>query len=250
MYNQEKINQIKQDYFKIYSKHQKLILLSFFISENLKNNDAKEYILHGVARRIKTIYKCIENIFNLLPIDECSLYKEDKIADATINLHAFYINIAGLLDNFALVIWLEKKPLEGVENNKNVGFDKKCFRKSLSNKFQEYLEKNSLWLEYIKNYRDALAHRIPLYIPPLIDEKTGKEIQSISIKHSIFKKEEIKDDENNLFIFHTQLIEDFNKIEEFFYKFRNDFSFGKNFMEEWQKKESFAQNIPHPKYFP
>lgn len=250
MYNQEEVNQIKQDYLKISSKHQKLILLSLFISENLKNNDAKEYILNGVARRIETIYKCIKNIFNLLPIDECSLYKEDKIADATINLHAFYINIAGLLDNFALVIWLEKKPLEGVENKKDVGFDKKCFCKSLSNNFQIYLKESFLWRKYIKNYRDALAHRIPLYIPPLIDEKTGKEIQPILIKHSIFKKEEIEDDENNFFMFHAHLISDFNTIEEFFYKFLNDFSFDKNFMEEWQKKESFAQNIPHPKYFP
>ncbi len=227
MYNQEEVNQIKQDYFKIYSKHCNLILKSNYINENLKNNDAKECILHGVARRMATIYKCIENIFNLLPIDECSLYKEDKIADATINLHAFYINIAGLLDNFALVIWLEKKPLEGVKNYKDVGFDKKLFCKSLSNEFQKYLKESSLWRKYIKNYRDALAHRIPLYIPPLIDEKTGKEIQPILIKHSIFKKEEIEDDENNFFKFHAHLISDFNTIEEFFDKFYDEFEFDK-----------------------
>ena len=239
MYNQEEVDKLKDEYSKICSKHQKLILLSSLISENLKNNDAKEYIFHGFARRVETIYRCIENIFNLLPIDEYSLYKDDKIADATINLHAFFINISGLLDNLALVFWLEKKPLKGVINNKDVGFDKKNFPKNLSKEFQEYLNTSSPWRKHITNYRDALAHRIPLYITPLIDEKTGKKIQANHIKHSIFEKKKDIDDKNDGVYFHAQLIADFNTIEEFFDKFLPEFAFDKNFM-------NFLQNISHP----
>jgi hypothetical protein len=39
-------------------------------------------------------------------------------------------------------------------------------RSTLSAGFQDYLVKLDAWLDYIIEYRDALAHRIPLYVPP------------------------------------------------------------------------------------
>jgi hypothetical protein len=39
-------------------------------------------------------------------------------------------------------------------------------RSTLSVGFQDYLVKLDPWLDYIIEYRDALAHRIPLYVPP------------------------------------------------------------------------------------
>lgn len=31
---------------------------------------------------------------------------------------------------------------------------------------QAYLAEHDAWFEYLEDYRHALAHRIPLYIPP------------------------------------------------------------------------------------
>ena len=39
-------------------------------------------------------------------------------------------------------------------------------RESLGPEFREYLGKLDTWFRYITEYRDALGHRIPLYIPP------------------------------------------------------------------------------------
>jgi hypothetical protein len=39
-------------------------------------------------------------------------------------------------------------------------------RSTLSTEFQEYLQALEPWLDYVIEYRDALAHRIPLYVPP------------------------------------------------------------------------------------
>jgi hypothetical protein len=42
----------------------------------------------------------------------------------------------------------------------------KEFKKTLPDSFREYLASQYEWSTYLVNYRDALAHRIPLYIPP------------------------------------------------------------------------------------
>jgi hypothetical protein len=36
----------------------------------------------------------------------------------------------------------------------------------LSSGFQAYLKETDKWFDYLADYRHALAHRIPLYIPP------------------------------------------------------------------------------------
>ena len=46
----------------------------------------------------------------------------------------------------------------------------------MSQPFQEYLTAADPWFEYLENYRHALAHRVPLYIPPkrFDDAATGR----------------------------------------------------------------------------
>ncbi len=39
-------------------------------------------------------------------------------------------------------------------------------RAALSKEFQSRLDEMEGWFGYVTEYRDALAHRIPLYIPP------------------------------------------------------------------------------------
>lgn len=45
-------------------------------------------------------------------------------------------------------------------------------RRSLPAELNEYLQSMDNWLEYVENFRDALAHRIPAYIPShIVDPK-------------------------------------------------------------------------------
>jgi hypothetical protein len=39
---------------------------------------------------------------------------------------------------------------------------------SFSAEFRTYLESCQAWFDHLKSFRDSLAHRIPLYIPPYI----------------------------------------------------------------------------------
>jgi hypothetical protein len=91
---------------------------------------------------------------------------EEERSDVEINLHAVVINIYGVPDNLAWVYVLEKgiaiKP-------SRVGLFNKETQKHLPREVLLYVKRKTIKErhgKYAKNYRDALAHRIPLYIPP------------------------------------------------------------------------------------
>jgi hypothetical protein len=67
------------------------------------------------------------------------------------------------------VIWVYEHGLADRLSRKQVGLRKHNtkVRETLPPELQGYLEKlDEGWFDWITDYRDALAHRIPLYIPP------------------------------------------------------------------------------------
>jgi hypothetical protein len=44
------------------------------------------------------------------------------------------------------------------------------------NEFRTFIDSRQKWFENLKDFRDSLAHRIPLYIPPfMIRDEDGEE---------------------------------------------------------------------------
>lgn len=125
---------------------------------------------HGLVRRVQTMARCMERVWNLVPLDAANPPRAN-IDDAAIFLQSFVINTYGAVDNLARIwVWETDltKPNGGVLPQKWIGLASGCeiVRASLSQPFREYLEANDAWFDYLENYRHALAHRIPLYIPP------------------------------------------------------------------------------------
>ena len=137
---------------------------------SLTNERAQEYLVHGICRRLITIGRCIDNIFTIFPADRTNLLKQEERSDVQINLHAFFINLHGVPDNLAWIFVLEN---ELAINPMRVGLfsrDKEM-KSHLPKEVRVYLRSKTIktWHQaYAKNYRDALAHRIPLYVPPAI----------------------------------------------------------------------------------
>ncbi|MDO8358216.1 MAG: hypothetical protein Q7U76_17710 [Nitrospirota bacterium] len=132
----------------------------------LKVKRAQEYLDHGVCRRLRIIRRCIQNIFSVFPPDRTELLSEDERSDVEISLHAFVINIYGAPDNLAWIYVLEKGI---VLTPSRVGLFKKETQEHLPQEVRGYLRSRTIneWHgKYAKDYRDALAHRIPLYVPP------------------------------------------------------------------------------------
>jgi hypothetical protein len=146
-------------------------LVEAIVARKYKSRQATDHAQRGFARRIGTLARCIENSFAILPPDFQGLPDSDRLADATIQIQAFVFNLVGALDNLAWMWVLEAgitqrngKPLP----NQRVGLRRghKCVRESFSSSTQEYLMSFDNWFDYVEDFRHALAHRIPFYIPP------------------------------------------------------------------------------------
>ena len=164
--------------------------------------------------------------------------------DAEINIQAFVFNIFGCIDNLAW-IWTEEKNLTTKDGMRihhtkvGLGKDKKIIRNSFSADFQLYLDTLQPWLENLENFRHALAHRIPLYIPPYnISPSKAAEYQALEDRKSAaIKRLDLVENErlsveqmslvkfipcmthsfeenSKIVVFHAQLLADFNTIDE------------------------------------
>lgn len=131
---------------------------------------SRNYMTYGLLRRLLTLRLCMNRVFELLPPDETEPTRDTQL-EATIYLQAFVVNVSGVLDNLARIWCLEIDLREAGDRpirHGHIGFGPgyHSVRASLPPAITNYLDERSGWFDYLKSYRDALAHRIPLYIPP------------------------------------------------------------------------------------
>jgi hypothetical protein len=142
-------------------------LLLKYVAHRFANPTAKEYAHHGFARRIQTLSRCIYNVFKIVPPGTVKIPSKERLHDAQINIQAAIGNSSGCVDNLAWV-WVHEHGLAQSIDRTQVGLRKhnKKVRDTLSAELRAYLDSLEGWFGYLIDYRDALAHRIPVYIPP------------------------------------------------------------------------------------
>lgn len=152
--------------------HAQLMLRLMSLLSKLKNDKSKEYLMQGAGRRLNILSRCIENIFSISPLGQTEQLAQDKLTDLVINLHAFFVNISGLFDNLGWVFAFENdlvgKSEDGKLQRTDIGLFNRKTQMRLPDALRTYLQSDhwrAWYSEYSKNYRDALAHRIPLYVP-------------------------------------------------------------------------------------
>jgi hypothetical protein len=159
-------------------------------ASRLRNTRAKEFMLHGVLRRVFILYRCIQNMFRLFPPDRAAKLLDEDRYDLEINLHCFLINIYGVIENLALSIAYENGIIASSTTERSmrvqVGLFKPEFRRRLNPVLRKYVEASGLhqWFnEYAKLFRDALVHRIPPYMPPSgLDAQDREEYAALNEK--------------------------------------------------------------------
>ena len=142
-----------------------------FMQHQFGNERAKEFAFHGFSRRLYTLVRCIENTFCAIPPDLDEVPTQDQTQDVAIQVQAFIFNVFGCLDNLAWMWVLERnitKPDGTSLPPEWVGLrtQNKLVRETLGEELRTYLDGISGWFKYLEVYRHALAHRIPLYVPP------------------------------------------------------------------------------------
>lgn len=172
IYSKENLDELSEECAVVREKC--LRVMSSYVSGDFKNPRAREFAAHGLPRRIGLLARCIESVFTNLPPDTTEPPSNDVILDTTIFLQFFVFNVFGCVDNLAH-IWVREKELTG-KNGKPLkdtkiglfGTKHKRVLDTLSKVFADYLKGQEPWFEDVRNFRHALAHRIPLYIPPIM----------------------------------------------------------------------------------
>jgi len=188
-------------------------LFERFLLRNYQHGRGKEFAQHGFMRRLKVVTRCIERVFALIPPEMEVAPDADIRTETEIYIQAFLANIFGCFDNLAWML-LYEKPISQ-DNGEPVppawiGLrpSNTFLRGKLSAETREYLHGLDGWFGYMENYRHALAHRIPLYIPPAVvspDHPDG--VFRPWIMHS-FEEPGV-----HPFVFHPQMLSDFSTVE-------------------------------------
>ncbi len=245
-FSQKVLQQLEKEYLTVSGKYGRLLVAYLKRSYNVAQ--AREHAHHGFSRRLKTLVRCIQNIFEILPPDRTDLPTSEELSDVNINLQASIFNVFGSVDNLAW-IWAYEKGLTKADGspipNQWVGLRKKneLMRKSFSPEFLGYLNGLESWFDHLEDFRHAVAHRIPLYVPPYViapDKEAA--YRDLEIRKSdaqnrgaLEEYDGLSADQDALgvfrpimthsfeegarpVVFHAQLLADFNTIEELGWK--------------------------------
>lgn len=193
------------------------VLCMDLVTRQYRTAEAKEHATHGLARRVETLGRCIENVFEILPPDQADVPDRDVVVDATIHIQAFVFNVFGCCDNIAWM-WVLENNLRGKDGKPldrkyvGIGPGSKEVRESCPQQLREYLESRDPWFRHLKDFRDALAHRIPLYIPPytVSTEQIDEYQQLEAAKNEALKKGDLTSHER--IEAHQQRLERFEPI--------------------------------------
>jgi len=90
VYSKDQIKEVNERYQEVNRTYEKLLLRFMSFQQQLKNEKAREYLLQGAARRLKTLTRCIINIFTIFPTERVELLSKEELIDIDINLHAFF----------------------------------------------------------------------------------------------------------------------------------------------------------------
>lgn len=170
-YSEEQLADLKDEYFSTLKELQNLGLNCIRQADKITNIQAREHMHHGAGRRISVIRRAIQNIYLRFPPDTKQKIHIDDLLDVQINLQAFVVNLYGIFENFAWAFVLRHNLEVVIGDHKKISMFSKHTQKHLPTQINAYLTKNdtSIWIKkYLKYYRDSLAHRIPLYVPPFI----------------------------------------------------------------------------------
>lgn len=168
-YSAELIQQLEREHSDVTRALDRLQLTTIKAGYSLTSPRAKEHLIHGAGRRVKVLRRCLNNVFKLFPPSQTMPLESDDLSEVQVSLHAFVMNLYGVFENLAWTFVIRHSLEDSIGDYRRVGMFLRSTQRHLPPELRDYLVKQQMvtWHDdYLKNYRDALAHRIPLYIPP------------------------------------------------------------------------------------
>jgi hypothetical protein len=129
---------------------------------------AHYYFRFGVARRLRMLLSSFRNFQSIIAPDRIVPLTIDEAEEVCRDLNSIYINIIGVLDNYA---WVMVHQVGNEETKQAKPMSIGLFKRTLAADCNlkptiDALSSFSDWERDIKTLRDPAAHRMPLYVPP------------------------------------------------------------------------------------
>lgn len=148
---------------------------SFRIATKLQQgSEAYKFLVHGAGRRFIAIQTAIQSILEISPPSQDTPIGMNNVHKVSNDLNTIYINIRGLLDNYAwtLVELRGGAAALGLRITAIGLFDKRFWQALAEPGLEASIMSRLSWHDEMKERRDPAAHRIPLSVPPAVHNPT------------------------------------------------------------------------------
>lgn len=218
MYSEQMLEKLQTEYSLFLNEEDKL--KHKFILRLYKSEKSQEYAKHGFIRRYELLIHILKRIFEINPPSSGTILTCEENFDITVLIQSFVTNLFGCLDNLAR-IYIEEKEITNIDKFGITFFGKrkKFLRNHTSSNFQAFLASLDSWHASSIEFRDTLAHRIPLYVPPFSfkSKEDEEEFYSLNDKaSSIIAFETIEQ--------HQELVRRMENLKLPCYLYRHSFS--------------------------
>lgn len=170
-YDSSQVRELIHNNSKVYAQFHELTLRNVMAGRSVSDQATREYLQRGVGRRLNVIQLALGRIYELFPPARRKPLAKATLSEVQVYLHAFVINLSGIFDCWAWAFVLRHGLLARIGGPRNVGMFRAQTQRFLPAELHLYVTTEPIksWhQDYLKSYRDALAHRIPLYIPPSV----------------------------------------------------------------------------------
>lgn len=136
----------------------------------LKNNHARNYYMYGFCRRVLMLSRSFNNIWLMIPVDRIEPLINDDANIVNGDLNLVYLNIRGCLDNLLRSYLHEREGnlTDKLKDRDIYLFNSELIKKTQNEQFWKSLSTYEKWYRELKEKRDPVAHKMPLYVIPSI----------------------------------------------------------------------------------
>lgn len=130
--------------------------------------DADHFFRYGVMRRLRMVMSAFRSFQSVIMPDRTVPLAQDQSDNVCRDLNAIYINILGVLDNYAWVtVHQAGRDSTKCAKPMSIGLFKPAIADDPGLKpIIDSLASFSAWEQDVKTRRNPAAHRMPLYVPP------------------------------------------------------------------------------------
>lgn len=130
-------------------------------------SEAEHFLRYGIMRRLRMLNSSFRSFQRLVPPNRTVPLSQSQSDEACADLNAMYINILGLLDNYAWVLVHQLgSPSTKAAGRMAIGLFKPALSRDPGlSTVTSALASFSAWEEEMKSRRNPAAHRMPLYVP-------------------------------------------------------------------------------------